>query len=75
MKGTLKLGDRVMWSGAWGTQAPQPTKVESIELCEKRHTKYGQPVIEASWAEQVERCVVTLSNGHWAYGYQLTPIS
>jgi len=69
----LKIGDYVMWSGAWGSQSPKRVRVIGIELCEAPRQKYGMPINEVSWHE-VNRCVFSLSNGHWAYGTQIDPL-
>ena len=29
----LKVGDKVMWRGAWGTQPPLEATIESMQLC------------------------------------------
>ena len=34
MEQTLKVGSKVIWRGAWGTQPPIETTIESMELCE-----------------------------------------
>lgn len=67
----LKVGDKVMWRGGFGTEIPKVATVKSIELCEPGE-KYGEDVSEASWSER-NRLVVDLDNGHWAYGSQLSP--
>ena len=76
MKNTqLKIGDNVMWRGAWGTQPPVETTVTGIELCSVG-SKYGMPVDKVSWNKVFDRgVVVTLSNGHWAYGDQIDQIN
>ena len=71
-KNILKIGDKVMWRGGFGTEAPKEAVVESIEICEEGG-KYGEPVDEVSWAKK-NRIVVDLDNGHWARGSQISPI-
>jgi hypothetical protein len=68
----LKIGDKVMWRGGFGTEAPKEAVVESIELC-KVGEKYGNSVDEVSWNKK-DRIVVDLNNGHWARGSQISPI-
>lgn len=68
----LKVGDKVMWRGGFGTEAPKEAVVESIELC-KVGEKYGDSVDEVSWKKK-DRIVVDLDNGHWARGSQISPI-
>ena len=66
----LKIGDEVIWRGSWGNDAPQPAKVEEIEIT--NGGKYGNPVDEVEWSEVHDRnLVVTLDNGHWAYASQI----
>ena len=69
MKKTLKVGDKVMWKGAWGTQLPKETTIESIQLCENGE-KYGDDVEECDF-NNYQDCVFDLTNGHWCYGYQI----
>ena len=69
----LKVGDHVIWRGGFGCDPARPAKVESMELCERPHTKHGEPVEEADWNDK-NRLIVTLTNGHWAYGDQLSPM-
>ena len=73
MKDTFKIGDTVMWRGAFGTDAAKPAVIESIDRTERPHTKYGEPVEEMAWQDR-NYCLVTLDNGHWAYGSQLSPL-
>lgn len=76
MKNTqLKIGDNVMWRGAWGSQPPVETTVTKIELCSVG-SKHGYPVKSVSWNKVFDRgVVVTLSNGHWGYGDQIDQIN
>lgn len=67
----LKVGDKVMWRGSFGSAIPQLATVKSIELCEPGE-KYGEQVDEASWSDR-DRMVVDLDNHSWAYGYQISP--
>ena len=32
MEGKLKIGDSVIWRGAWGKEAPKQVKITSIEI-------------------------------------------
>ncbi len=70
--GLLKIGDTVMWRGSWGTENPQNATVEAIEIdCEN---KTGKSVTKVEWSKVNEDVIVTLDNGHWAYGYQITQL-
>lgn len=68
----LKKNDIVSWRGSWGTQKPQDAIVTQIELCENG-SKHGNEVREIDWELCNRNVVVTLDNGHWAYGNQITP--
>jgi hypothetical protein len=72
MSKILKIGDKVMWRGGFGTEAPKEAIVESIELC-KSGDKYGDSVDSVDWSKK-DRIVVDLNNGHWAKGHQISPI-
>ena len=69
---TLKVGDSVMWRGAFGSEAPKEAVVESIEIC-KKGGKHGRCVEQVFWSKKDE-IVVDLDNGHWARGSQISPI-
>lgn len=69
----VKVGMKVMWRGSWGYDQPAETTIEYIELCDCEGCKYGESV-DAVPAEDLHRCCVDLTNGHWAYGYQITEI-
>ena len=45
-------------------------KVTGIDLCENTGDKYGIPQ-KCVYLKDIERCVFTLDNGHWVYGYQI----
>ena len=70
----LKVGDKVRHRGGFGMDAPTNAKVEGIEVnC--RGGKDGDGVDEVDWSEVTrDNCVVSLDNGHWAYGNQITRI-
>ena len=70
----LKIGDKVMWRGAWGAEPAKEATVTNMQLCAVG-SKYGKDIKSADW-ETVRngKIVVSLDNGHWAYGTQLSPI-
>ena len=68
----LKIGDKVMWRGAFGTEPSKEAVVTGIELC-KSGEKYGESRSSVDWKDK-DRIVVDLDNGHWAKGHQLSPI-
>lgn len=69
----LKVGQEVIWRGGFGMDAPMKAVVTSIEETEMPRCKHGEPVNEIAWNRK-RFAVVTLSNGSWAYGEQLSPI-
>jgi hypothetical protein len=66
----------VIWRGSFGMDVPRSARVEGISRTSREDPK-GQcaerlPAI--AWAEvQGRAVVVSLSNGHWAYGEQIKP--
>ena len=73
MKDMIRIGDFVMWSGAWGTETAKRVQVHGMELCAAPRQKYGVPVTEVP-STMKDYVNFTLSNGHWAYGDQITLI-
>lgn len=72
----LKIGDKVMWRGGWGTEPAKEAIIEEIDLCPVG-CKHGKSVNSVAWEtikNEKRTVVVTLDNGHWAYGNQLTEI-
>jgi hypothetical protein len=69
----LRVGDKVRWRGNWGTGGSMVVEVVSIEHVESGE-KFGENVEEIDWDKVADEIVVTLDNGHWAYGYQLRPV-
>ena len=73
MSDLLRIGDTVRWRGAWGHDPERRATITAIEWVEPGQ-KYGDPHITAMpWAEVRVHAVVTLDNGHWAYGDQIRP--
>ena len=74
MMSKLKVGDTVNWRGSFGYDISHKAIVDGIEINVKGG-KEGDPVDEVDWSEVTrENCVVSLDNGHWAYGNQIKPI-
>ena len=71
---TLKVGDKVMWRGGWGRYAAQPARIQSMELLSKGSSDDGVGINEVLWSMVENYVVVTLDNGKWAYGYQISKI-
>lgn len=70
---TVKIGTRVRWRGCFGSDPAREAVIDSIDLCEHEHEKEGESVDEVD-ASDLYRCCVGLTNGHWAYGYQITEL-
>lgn len=74
-KDYLKVGDKVMWRGGFGSDPAKEATIESIEIC-ARGSKYGTPAKKVLWktvrGEGNRHVVVTLTNGHWCKGHQLS---
>ncbi len=69
----LTVGDWVSWRGSWGKDAPKNAKVGAIEFVQPGH-RDGKPVTSIFWRDVKAHAVVTLTNGHWAYGKQILPM-
>lgn len=66
----LRVGDQVKWRGGWGRLAPQSATVERIVV----GGPTGTEVPAVPWSGVNGRnVIVDLSNGHWAYGFQIKP--
>jgi hypothetical protein len=69
----LKVGDPVLWRGCFGKSDPVKAVITEIEI-DCNGSKYGTSVDSAPWSE-IHGCnvIVSLDNGCWAYGFQITP--
>ena len=67
----LKIGDKVNWRGAWGSEKTKPAKVTGLIKTTRKRSKDGKDVNSVSWGRK-EYFIADLDNGHWAYGTQLT---
>jgi tartrate dehydratase beta subunit/fumarate hydratase class I family protein len=74
MSKKLKVGDVVNWRGNFGESVAKKAKVEAITINVKNIKEID--VEEIEWSEVKDRdVIVTLDNGSWAYGYQVSPTS
>jgi|WetSurMetagenome_2_1015567.scaffolds.fasta_scaffold1076548_1 hypothetical protein len=74
MSNILKVGDTILWRGSWGEKDPVEAIVDGMEEVQPGE-KYGEPVSQMEWSLVKQNyAVVTLNNGHWAYGCQLDPL-
>ena len=67
--GTLKIGSKVQYRGAWGIESAKVTTIEGIELCDEGE-KYGTPIDEVT-DDILLNCTFDLADGHWCYGHQI----
>ena len=71
----LNVGDKVIHRGCWGRDKPEVAKVTKIQRNEDEGTnKYITTISWDSFHAQQEEYVVGLSDGHWAYAYQIDPV-
>lgn len=69
----LRIGQTVIWRGAWGTAEPKEAVVTYIQKNEFNGSKGGNSVVSIPWNEVTERNVlVVLDNGFWAWGSQIS---
>lgn len=69
----VRVGQEVKYRGGFGAGPARKARINDIELCEEEHEKYGTPVEEVS-VHELYKCVLDLSDGHWAYGYQVEEV-
>jgi hypothetical protein len=70
----LKVGDTVLWRGGFGSDPAKPAKVTHIEIVKLGQKEGGVEVQDVPWGIVRDYVVVSLDNGHWAYGRQLTEV-
>lgn len=71
----LKIGDKVAWRHAWGTGPLEEAVIQHITVTDYPREKYGDDREQADWAlVHANRVCVSLANGSWAYGSQISPI-
>ena len=76
----LKINDKVSWVGAWGNDQPKEVTVKSIEFLTEKRNKNStteESFIDAiNWELVPDWCIVDFTeNEHWAYGYQIKPLT
>jgi hypothetical protein len=68
----VKVGDTVMWRGAFGGDPARPAVVMGMEVTNGPREKDGRDVEVASWSLVREnRVVFILDTGNWAYSDQI----
>jgi hypothetical protein len=69
----IKVGSKVVYKGAWGSDPEKEVEVVAIEKCENEGDKYGKRVSQIPWGEK-NYGVFDVSDGHWCYGYQIVEL-
>lgn len=70
---TVKIGDKVLWRGAWGSEPAKLVTVEGLDVTDYPHEKYGVEVDEVCWdLVRQNRVVFSLDTGNWAYSSQIS---
>jgi hypothetical protein len=71
----LRISDMVWWRGSWGQEPPRTAIVTAITLT-SGYDKDGVEYPQIEWSQCNDRkVIVDLNNGHWAYGFQLLPVT
>lgn len=70
---TIKIGTKVVYRPAWGSEPPTTAIIRKIEKCAHKGEKYGKQVNQISWSSK-DYGVYDFDNGHWCYGYQIDEI-
>ena len=67
----LRVGDTVMWKGSWGKDIAKEVIVTDME-----YSTDGKIIKVMDWETVMSgrEIIVSLNNGHWAYGFQLSKI-
>ena len=67
----LEINNIVSWRGVWGKDEPKVARVTDIRIWQKEGLVF---VNEIDWELVKGRdVIISLDNGHWAYGNQITP--
>ena len=75
MDNIFRVGDTILWRGAFGRDPAREAVVEGIELVAVGE-KYGTPTESAPWGHLKGReAVISLACGHWAYAEQISPLT
>jgi len=74
---TIKVGDKVIYKGGWGQNAPVVAKVTGIVAGVSQGNKHNGTSVEEmnfSKLEDGHSFIFDLDNGHWGWAYQVSPI-
>ncbi len=75
-KNFLNIGDKVMWSGSWGSETAELAEVDSITMVETDTKRNIGDVDCLHWNfVRGRECIINLTNGHWAWGFQVTKLA
>ena len=71
MENILKIGDKILYRPSFGWGTPVEVVVKGLEITDYPREKYGETVKAVDIATvKANRVLMTLDNGHWAYGEQ-----
>jgi hypothetical protein len=65
----LRVGDRILWSGGWGSKEPKEATVLRIWKSASNYPSRGNEVNQISLKDENFR--VDLDNGNWAWSWQI----
>lgn len=68
----LKIGDKVLYSGGWGSKEPKEATVLRIWKSASNYPSKGNQVNQISLNDENFR--VDLDSGQWAYGWQISKL-
>ena len=68
----LRIGDKVLYSGGWGSKEPKEATVLRIWKSASNYQSKGNQVNQISLDDENFR--VDLDSGHWAYGWQISKL-
>lgn len=68
----LRIGDKVLYSGGWGSKEPKEATVLRIWKSASNYPSKGNQVNQISLSDENFR--VDLDSGHWAYGWQISKL-
>jgi hypothetical protein len=72
---SYKVGDKVIWRGSFGNGFPTMATIKGIGLVTNGDKEDTEPVNEIADDQMRGRdVVVDLTNGHWAWGNQISKL-
>jgi hypothetical protein len=76
MENILKIGDIVNWRDVWGKAPAKEATIKELSISYNGDGFGCEFVNEVDWSLVADgrRVIANLTNGSWAYGYQLDQI-